>query len=86
MSDKSPRQAMSKKPGKSLQERRADKRVKQPSAPVSTETFPKDTNTAEAQRLSFARPGRGRSRDERSRRCCDHKHHGVTCVCRKLET
>ena len=28
MSDKSPRQTMSKKPGKSLQERRADKHVK----------------------------------------------------------
>ncbi|MEI7518388.1 MAG: hypothetical protein WCJ98_07900 [Mycobacteriaceae bacterium] len=34
MSDKSPRQAMSKKPGKSLKEKRAVKRAKGDSTPI----------------------------------------------------
>ena len=34
MSDKSPRQAMSKKSGKSLKEKRADKRSKSDSPPI----------------------------------------------------
>lgn len=34
MSDKSPRQTMSKKPGKSLKEKRADKRAKTDQAPI----------------------------------------------------
>jgi len=34
VSDKSPRQAMSKKPGKSLKEKRASKRVKGYTTPV----------------------------------------------------
>ncbi|WP_260973477.1 MULTISPECIES: hypothetical protein [Mycobacteriaceae] len=34
MSDKSPRQSMSKKPGKSLKEKRAEKRAKTDPAPV----------------------------------------------------
>jgi hypothetical protein len=36
MSDKSPRQAMSKKSGKSLKEKRADKRSKSDGPPMQT--------------------------------------------------
>jgi len=36
VSDKSPRQAMSKKPGKSLKEKRAAKRAKGDPAPIDT--------------------------------------------------
>ena len=39
MSDKSPRQAMSKKSGKSLKEKRADKRVKTAGRTASTDAI-----------------------------------------------
>lgn len=42
MSDKSPRQAMSKKSGKSLKEKRADKRGKGTSSPEPTAVSPHD--------------------------------------------
>ncbi|WP_167374116.1 hypothetical protein [Mycobacterium paraffinicum] len=38
MSDKSPRQSMTKKSGKSLKEKRADKRTKSAGAAASTES------------------------------------------------